>query len=494
MLRAGSIVLITLLSWQTWAAGAFDFVPSGGGPEKEFQSLISAGNYKQALMAWTQAHSGSNFGRSETGVATYAYLLFQNGMPYTGLQLLVQHTQPAHLNPSLLKLWTTELKNSAYIQKGWIQTLGGWKQIVNNDPVYLRLKTFKDILAAFTRADRLAKEQVNARARIWWQIATQAPELNQVDSSLKALKLMKESGQTLIGQDLVDSTFARVLYQKGDIDAAQKFFAQIPKSSSLYIESIEERAWADLRKNDYDKALGEVTTLMSPALAPLVGPESYFLSNLMSLKVCDYTRLFRTSDLFKKRHRDRLMDIQDLANKGSNKNFVGLMDKFEQGGVSIESAGPLVWSLPRATFRDARFVRSMESRRELLKEASVARELAGSASALGGSAELERFASQAEAQASNFKQNAYARERVLAQAELKEYHVVLNKMHIVEAEVIERMHLDENLKGERSKLAKVEDKGDVLVFPVNSNEVWFDELDNYKARVKDCPTLKGASL
>ena len=47
-----------------------------------------------------------------------------------------------------------------------------------------------------------------------------------------------------------------------------------------------------------------------------------------------------------------------------------------------------------------------------------------------------------------------------------------------------------------SKLAKFDHpkSADVLVFPYRSDEVWFDELDHYKARTKDCPTLKGAGL
>jgi hypothetical protein len=92
------------------------------------------------------------------------------------------------------------------------------------------------------------------------------------------------------------------------------------------------------------------------------------------------------------------------------------------------------------------------------------------------------------------KQLATQRIRVLAQGETKEYRMILNKMHILEAEVIERLHLDDNLKGQRGKLSKTDDSGDVLVFAVKGNETWIDELDNYKARVKDCPTLKGASL
>lgn len=494
MLRIGSLIIASLLSCSALAAN-FDFLPSGQPAEKEFRSLMTSGNYRQALAAWTPAHSGSAFGTSHNGIATYAWLLYQNGMPFTGLELLVQNTQPARLDASLLKMWTTEVKASAYVQRGWVSTLGGWKNVVNNDAVILSLKNKKDIAAAFNRAERLPKDQAGARARVWWQIATLAPLIGELDSSLKALKLLKESGQGVYGQDLISSVQARVLYQKGDMDAALLNFKEIPKSSSLWVESVEERAWAFLRKDDYDHALGEVTTLMSPALSALVGPESYFLSNLMSLKVCDYPRLYKTSEMFKQRHRDRLVDIQDLATKGTNKNAAALLERFERSGVSVESAGPLVTALPRAALRDAKFVRFVESRRQLLTEARRAAELKDSAGALGGAGELERFQTAASRQADRLGQQAWARVRTLAASEVREYKTILNKMHIVEAEVIERMHLDDNLKGQRSKLTKNDvDKGDVLVFPYRSDEVWLDELDNYKARVKDCPTLKGASL
>ena len=118
----------------------------------------------------------------------------------------------------------------------------------------------------------------------------------------------------------------------------------------------------------------------------------------------------------------------------------------------------------------------------------------GGCELLGGNRELEAILALNKSKSERFRQLAFQRARVLAQTDVKDYRVIINKMHILEAEVIERMHLDDNLKGERSKLSKNDDvKGDVLIFPY-TQEVWMDELDNYQARVKDCPTLKGASL
>jgi tetratricopeptide (TPR) repeat protein len=480
MLHRSLLIFLTLLSLRL-NAGSFDYLPASNPAEVEFRSLMDAGNYKQALAAWPTAHAGSRFALSGNGQATYAYLIYKNDLPFLGVQWLLQKTQPTNLDARLFGIWSRELRLSSYVQKGWITTQGSWKRVVNNEPVDVRMNSKPDVSRVFKLVQGLNKEDVNSKARYLWQIATRAPQIGDLSSALRALKMLKESGQTLIGQDLISLTLARVLYQKGDMEGALNAFHQVPKGSSLWIESVEERGWAHLRLEDYDKAVSETVTLMSPALSPLVGPESYFFANLTSLKICDYPRIFKTSALFKKRHRARLLDMQELAKSGTNKAIPSLMSRLEQKGVSLEGAGPLVEALPRAALRDARFVRFIESRRELLRESRRAPDLS-----LGAAAQ---------SQADKLKQMATDRLRVLAQTELKEYKTVLNKLHIVEAEVIQRLAMDDNLKGERSKLAQNEKVGaDVLVFPYEGDEVWFDELDNYKARVKDCPTLKGAGL
>lgn len=479
------VVMIGLFIQEKTEAVAFDFLPSSSAPEKEFQSKMNAKDYREALHIWNSSLSTTKFGQSADGLAVFSYLVYQNGMPYTGLQILTQGIQPTRLNPKLLKVWSSEVKSSPLVQKGWIQPKGAWRGVFDMEPS--RFSSFRNkaqIATAFRSADRLTKDQVNSKARIWWTVATLAPQVNDINSSLRALTLLKNSGQTVIGQDLVALTLGRVLYQKGDITGAQAAYSQVPKSSNFWIEALEERAWADLRKDEFDKALGQVTTLLSPAISPLVGPEPYFMANLMNLKICDYPRLFKTSELFKQRHRPRLAELQQLASGAElPANLANVLERFERQGVSTEAAGPLVSSVPRYAFRDHAFVAAMETRRALINESQKAQDLGLS----------ERITAQSVGQADASKIQAIKRLRVLAQAELKEYRINLNKMHIIEAEVIERLHLDDNLKGERGKLAKADDKGDVLVFPYNTDEVWLDELDNYKARVKDCPVLKGAS-
>lgn len=498
MLRRWVLTVFAVLSVSAFAAdeldepiaphSQFNYLPAANPNQTAVKGALNDGDFSSALKGWNAAYAGTAFGESQNGVGTLSYVLYKNGFAYLGLSTLLEKTQPQNLQAALLRLWHPELVSSAWVQKGWIQGAGRWKAEIDNGPAHLVLKTKRDVKNAFARAEAVPSDHVNARARILWQIATRAPQFNDTASALKAVRLLKNSKQTIIGQDQLLSAEGRVLFQKGDFLAADKAYEQIPKSSNLWVQSLEERAWGDIRKDDYDKALGKSVTMLSPALVPLVGPESYFLANYLSLKACDYPRLFKNSELFKQRYSERLSDLQDLAKTGNNKELAGILERFDRQGVTLEAAGSQIVSIPRTTLRDRKFLNSMTSRSQILAEVKKASDNSQ------GLSLLTQWAKAGAAKSEILKREAVQRLQVLAQNELEEYRNILNKMHVIEAEVIERLHVDDSLKGERNKLSKTDDKGDVLVFPYQSDEVWFDELDNYKARVKDCPTLKGASL
>jgi len=470
----------------------FNFLPNAEGPAAEFRQLMTSGKFRQALITWGATHADSDFGRSQTGFAVYAYLLKQNEMPISGVSYLFQNTSPKNINPQMLKIWTTDLNSSVLVQKGLITVPTRWKGAVPQELDVPVIRNARDVKDLWKQIARTSNEAINVKARLLWAIATQASLLGDVKSSINALNQLRDSKQTVFGADLIASTYGRVLYQKGDLDGALAEFLKVPKSSTLWTEALEERAWTHLRRNDYAKATGDITTLMAPPLSKLVGPESYFLANLTSFKICDYPRLFKTSELFKQRHRGRLKIIEDLSQKGLSPTLSTVLDRFDQQGVSVEAAGPLIDTIPRGVLRDRQFVRAIETRRQWLSDIKKMETLKGAM--MGPQEALERMNEQARRNIDQLRQAAAQRTREVAKTEVKEYRVVLNKLHLLEGQVIERLHVDENLKGPRNALAKADDKGEVLVFPYEGNEIWFDELDNFKARVKDCPGLKGAQL
>jgi len=474
------IVVLTILLSSVANATDFSFVPSETPEQKEFLSQLKDGS---GLSKWNKAFDGSGFASSMNGRALYDYLLAQAGLPIAGLQKLVRETEVQSLSPALIEMWQPIFNVYVTELPPGLEFNASWKRLFSSRN--LSITKVVQIAPLLKQAMSLSNNNME-KTRLLWKIATSAPQFNDTTDALKAISLLKESKQSVIGSDQLELATARVLYQKGDVNGAMEHYMNIPKSSEFWIESLEERAWAHLRKNENDQAVSDITTLLSEPFAPIAGPETYFLSELTSLKVCDYPRVLKTSRIFKQRHKERLGQIQALAKTGTNKGLDGLLNGFDKSGFNVRAAATNTQWMPRDFMRDREFSSNIQYSLQLMSEIKKAQDL-----------DLSDLAANNQALADQARANAAARLQKLAQNDMEEYRVTINKLHIVEAEVIERLYVDESLKGKRKDVAVAKDERNTLSFPYSDREVWMDELDHYKSSVKDCPALpatKGASL
>lgn len=485
--------LLTVCAAASAQAKDFSFVPHQTGAQKEFQNLLKSGNYQQAWMSWPQAIEPTDFAKTDTGIALHSYLMIQSGYKYLGTEALVIKTRRDRINRELLSNLTPTINEMTAQFPDFIPMNKTWRPYFKIGYVPSHIKSKRQLLSLFHRMERMPKDAINARAEILWVIGTTAPLLNDTKLAVKALKEMKESGQTVIGHDAIDMAMARVLYQSGDLKAALFEYDQIPKSSDLWIESREEKAWAYLRQKNYDKAVAEVTTATSPAFTALEGPEPYYLSNLISLRICNYPKIFKTGKRFKKVFGDKIVELQNLAKNGVNKASSQILSRMDDKGVSLASAGADVAWMPRQFLRDRRFSDAMNYRHHILTEIKSVNNMKDRLSVVGTDELLSNDIHRAGVLSEQARHHAVVRLRKLAKDDLGEFRKVIDKMHIVEAELIERMYVDPSLKGRRNQLAQAKYNSDDLVFPY-TKEVWMDELDSYSAQVKNCPSMKGASL
>lgn len=80
-----------------------------------------------------------------------------------------------------------------------------------------------------------------------------------------------------------------------------------------------------------------------------------------------------------------------------------------------------------------------------------------------------------------------------AHANLKILSETIQKLNIVEAEAIQRLYIDEDLKKSQPSPPNIEKGDGQLSFPVVDNdEIWLDEVDNFKVRVSGCPQREKA--
>lgn len=255
---------------------------------------------------------------------------------------------------------------------------------------------------------------------------------------------------------------ARLAYEKGKLDHALELYEKVPQSSDFWIEALEEKAWTHLRKGENDRALALVTTITSDLLSPQVGPEPYFLKSLIEYRLCNIRGVFETFELFKKRYRSRQESLEKLKATNSNESAAKALEilmanKAKVASLKADDFGMNVQYLPRYFYRDLTIQ---------------------AAASTGSESRITQRLSQ------------------LAEDDIKEIDLTLQKMHLLESQVVQQVFAyNKQLQEKRSAEFTPHDRN-VLVFPhKGKGDLWLDEIDNFEAATADCPInpLKGGS-
>lgn len=247
---------------------------------------------------------------------------------------------------------------------------------------------------------------------------------------------------------------ARVAYEKSDFQSALNYYNQITSSSDFWIEALEEKAWSQLRDKKTNEATSLSRTLLSDVLAPLVGPEPYYLQTLIEYRLCDYRAIFKTIKLFKLRYIERTKEIQNLADSGSNKALAKALkilftNATKLASLKAENFGFEIQFLPRYFYRDQSVLKAVKEKKQI--------------------AVVNRL-------------------KALALLDLNEITDVLHKLQLVETQVVQQVYAFENVLSEKRK-AKFKNKAynsDDMYFPYDG-EIWLDEIDHFQSSTEKCP-------
>ena len=160
-------------------------------------------------------------------------------------------------------------------------------------------------------------------------------------------------------------------------------------------------------------------------------------------------------------------------------------------------------TLPRLVTRDEALANHIILERELEKEAEIAmgiygRSLANGTSKVGFQGDLDVFKQSIESQVSEARNASLNRIKSLAGEEIADIKRLLQKMHIVEAEVMQQALSAQKVTQATAGSKVIEKKGttiaqarDQISFPVEDGQVWFDEIGKYNVDViKGCQAVK----
>jgi hypothetical protein len=471
-----------------------------------FFQFIEKSDFEKALFQWSPAFEKTDFIKTANGQALKAYLLFQNQLTVSGLEDLLMIQDANNVDKDLVQLWRQAAGEThpAWAQV-WIEKWNPqWTEIFGvNAEIQVRSRQINGFDQMDLVKDLMVKSKpgTKERAMLQWQLVLalvgqerdKAADNSRGQAATALAHLMKQP-QNPVGQDLMEMTAARMLYQNGYLDAAIKYYQKVPKSSDYFFEAQEEMGWAYIRKGQPQDTLAVTRTLTQPYFAVMVGPESSFLRTLAQLKVCDYSGVHAALNQFRTDFRERTAEMVRLSDNADTPAVRDLIAKRADGKIKFAEMGPTMKMIPRWTPRDAMMGSLIVFERSLQNEARragelYARSLSNATDRVGFNASLEALKNDIEARRRSAEVQVFKRVQALAADEVAETQAILSKLHVVEAEMLQQSTLvDRVAKARPEKKTILTGAQDVpakfqLKFPVEK-ELWFDELAHYNVNLK----------
>ena len=133
---------------------------------------------------------------------------------------------------------------------------------------------------------------------------------NNINEAIELLKQILRSDQPARQlQDEARKTLARLLYEQQKFGEADFMYAQIQKSILEQAENLLERAWAEYRMGNPEKAMGLLYAFEAPSFRDAFKPEFYILKSFIYKDVCHYDKAMAVIEEFRKRYGNALETI-----------------------------------------------------------------------------------------------------------------------------------------------------------------------------------------
>ncbi len=500
------LVLVSLAAAPRAEAKAWDFLNTSRSSDKWLRSQILAGNEQEALIQWDDKISGTPLAQSETGKALLGYLLARSGLEVSGLKYLSQNVdfnrvhrdlraQLSDVYPLSSPAWEVlaEIKTRTSWSSGWVDPKV--VQVAMKGPSF----KIKNNAEARTYTKVLARlQEGHQKAMILYPLALYAlvsDNFRVAEDMLAELELLE---QNTIPKDRIYLARARALFQEKRFQEALGYYNRIGQGSDYWLTSQEERAWTHLHLKSPDKSLSLLHSSRAPIFHPISHAEPYSLAAYIFLKLCDYREVFKVIKDFRAAFGDKLALLQNVRDGKSDAGTLATLQKWGAGNLDWKAVGSEVNGLPLLFYRDDEVLTAMNKWWLPQKEMSIVQNLIGKAAPkgllVGQLMEIKsalRPLQTNQFQAQQLK-SALARIKSLATSEVQQIGSVIQQLHVMEAESAQRLYayaqVDPNLKGEFVDGRVPE--GDILVFPANNNELWLDEIDSHRYKVRGCETSK----
>ncbi len=279
------------------------------------ESLVRAGLDQSALYFFLRTLQVQDRDASKK-VLELAPLFIERIGPDLMRKFLTRFTKPEDYTPRARNAFYAVTAKEMLLKGDYAGTIRAASAVQSTHPLYpvaLQLRATAEVMidrgqeglrdfaeCARTADQRTEIEKGSVEADLE---AAQPPQLKVRWKALKRDAARDLRARCVAGQ-------ARIYYEKGQFEQADRMYDQIPKASFVWTDTLFEHAWATYAREEYNRTLGKLVSYKSPGLQFVFNSEVDVLMAQSYLQLCLYDDAGKVIDEFMKRYGNVAKDIK----------------------------------------------------------------------------------------------------------------------------------------------------------------------------------------
>lgn len=274
------------------------------------ESLVKAGLDQSALYFFFRTIQLQDRTASRKALELAPLLIERTG-PDLMRKFLTKYTHLDDYSPRAKNAYFISFAKEKLLKGDYSGAITNASQVQSNHPLYpvaLQLKA-----AAETMLNQSA-----AAIRDFAECAKRAEQRNDEDEgeiagSLQAKwnSLKENSARDLKARCIAGQ--ARVLYETGKFDDADRMYDQIPKASFVWTDTLFEHAWNSYARDEFNRTLGKLVSYKSPALQFSFNTEVDVLMAQSYMALCIYPDASRIIEDFTKTYGGVAKEVKNFV-------------------------------------------------------------------------------------------------------------------------------------------------------------------------------------
>jgi len=172
-------------------------------------------------------------------------------------------------------------------------------------------------------------------------------------ATISSLKKDISSSNSINGdfKSLVSLTLGRFLFERGSYKEAIANYENVSREHPLWVDSLIEKGWAQVKLGDYSGAIGNMFTLHSPFFKDAFIPESYVIRTIGYLNLCQFGDADNTLSYLETEYPKQKRDIANFV-KRKDSYYKTLTDYLSSNSEKLYKFRDLPTSVIREMGRD----------------------------------------------------------------------------------------------------------------------------------------------